>query len=205
MASIFRAIWKSYNIILARHPVTSKAVTAGSLYYVGDVICQYLEHYQRKAELLKSLPNTSESDPNLQISLPKLTLDWKRSLRMAAFGFGFIGPFSHYFYRTLDKRLPGNAPRTIALKVLADQTIFSFTYLPLFFIFEDALQGKSWPEMKKNVKERFLPTYIAELAVWPAAQTFNFWLVPPSQRVLYISVISIGWNAYLSRVQHGHH
>lgn len=32
MASIFRAIWKSYNKMLARHPVTSKAITAGEYF-----------------------------------------------------------------------------------------------------------------------------------------------------------------------------
>lgn len=34
--------------------------------------------------------------------------------------------------------------------------------------------------------------------VWPFAQAINFKMVPLEHRVLFVNVISIGWNCYLS-------
>jgi len=34
--------------------------------------------------------------------------------------------------------------------------------------------------------------------VWPAAHLFNFRFVPETQRVLYINLIALGYNAFLS-------
>ena len=36
-------------------------------------------------------------------------------------------------------------------------------------------------------------------------QTVNFKYVPGDHRVLFVSAMSIGWNAFLSKMQHGHH
>jgi protein Mpv17 len=36
------------------------------------------------------------------------------------------------------------------------------------------------------------------LAVWVPAHTINFAFVPPSQRLLYINTIQIGYNIFLS-------
>ena len=35
---------------------------------------------------------------------------------------------------------------------------------------------------------------------WPAAQVLNFAVVPLSQRVTFISVLAVGWNAVLSYI-----
>lgn len=40
--------------------------------------------------------------------------------------------------------------------------------------------------------------------MWPALQFFNFKMLPPSSRVLFVSGVSVGWNAFLSMMAHGH-
>lgn len=40
--------------------------------------------------------------------------------------------------------------------------------------------------------------FLSNLAVWVPAHTVNFAFIPPSQRLLYINTIQIGYNIFLS-------
>ena len=37
-----------------------------------------------------------------------------------------------------------------------------------------------------------------DLAVWPLAQVFNFYLIPSHLRVLYVSLVTFGWSTFLA-------
>ena len=106
----------------------------------------------------------------------------------------------------------------LVAKIYADQFIFSVLY-PVFFMmttgiglemasnpnklnpngFIDSVK-KSW----SNVKQKFIQIYVADCAVWPLVQMANFAFVPAHLQPIFVNVMNIGWNTFLSYVSQGH-
>ena len=95
--------------------------------------------------------------------------------------------------------------KIIGFKLFADCFIFDPLYLSLFFSATGAMEGKGLGEIKGKLERDLLPTYIIDVAVWAPIQTLNFRYIPVPYQSLVVQACNIGWNAYLSFVQHGHH
>lgn len=95
--------------------------------------------------------------------------------------------------------------KIIGFKLWADCFIFDPLYLTLFFSATGAMEGKSLQDIKLKLKSDFLSTYLIDIAVWAPIQTINFRFVPVPYQSLMVQSCNIGWNAYLSFVQHGAH
>ncbi|XP_053878101.1 protein Mpv17 isoform X2 [Malaclemys terrapin pileata] len=89
------ALWRSYQRLMAQHPWKVQILTAGSLVGVGDVISQQLVER-------RGLRGHSS----------------RRTLKMMAIGFCFVGPVVGGWYQLLDRLIPGNT-RMVALKKMA--------------------------------------------------------------------------------------
>ncbi|KAG0579513.1 hypothetical protein KC19_4G104300 [Ceratodon purpureus] len=94
MADEVKALWGQYLGNLQRHPLRTKAITAGVLAGSADVIAQKLAGAK-----------------NLQL---------RRSVLLMLYGFCYSGPFGHYFHQFMNKLFPPSQDsKTIVSKVSA--------------------------------------------------------------------------------------
>ena len=160
-----------------KHPLVTNIVTVVSLIGGADISCQIYEHR----------------------GIDKF--NWQRLKNMATVGACYYGPVYFYYYRWLDKKFPGTGPRTIATKMFIDQVLFTVPSLCIFFSFMGKLEHKTNEECAKEIKKKFLPTYLTACLFWTPAQVINFLIVPPIYRILYVSTMSFLWLTILSAIK----
>ncbi|XP_078472886.1 mpv17-like protein 2 isoform X2 [Lampetra planeri] len=127
--------------------------------------------------------------------------DWVRTARMFSVGI-VLGPILHLWYVYLDKFLPERTRKVVAKKILADQLIASPPLAALFFFGMGALEGQSVKHSAHEFADKFWEMYMMDWTIWPAAQAVNFFYVPSSYRVIYVNVITLGWDTFLSYLKH---
>jgi len=93
----------------------------------------------------------------------------------------------------------------VAFKLAADCLLFDPAYLALFFSATAALERRSPSDIVHKLRTDLLPTYLVDVAVWLPIQTVNFRWVPVVYQALFVQGCNVGWNAYLSFVQHRSH
>lgn len=167
-------LWAKYNKLLEAQPLLTKMLTSLCGFSIGDILAQNFINTDGKP------------------------YDVMRTVRMGSFGFLCHGSTGHYFYGFLDSKLPGTKPATVATKVLIDQTIWNPIFGCMFFGYLNLVEGKSFQDYKNKIKADLKTAVMGSWAVWVPAHTINFAFVPPSQRLLYINSIQIGYNVFLS-------
>jgi len=167
-------LWARYNAILEAQPLLTKMCTSLVGFSAGDVLAQKF------------------------INDDGAAYDPMRTIRLGSFGFLCHGSTGHFFYGFLDSKLPGTKPVTVATKVLIDQTMWNPIFGCMFFGYLNAVEGKSWDQYVTKLKSDLKTAVMGSWAVWVPAHTINFAFIPPSQRLLYINSIQIGYNIFLS-------
>jgi protein Mpv17 len=82
----------------------------------------------------------------------------------------------------------------------ADQLFFAPIFLAIFFCYNSVFeQGRlSSSDMLTKLRRNYIPALKANWKVWPLVQCINFYLVPLQYRLVFVNVVALGWNAYLS-------
>ncbi|KAG8159977.1 hypothetical protein KVR01_010614 [Diaporthe batatas] len=162
-----------YQAKLVKRPLLTQVVTTAILFGTGDVIAQ-------QAVDKKGLDKH----------------DLARTGRMVLYGGAVFGPAATTWYKFLAKNVNLKSPNgTILARVALDQGVFAPVFIGVFLSSMATMEGNSVKEkLDKNYKTALTSNYM----LWPFAQAVNFKVVPLEHRVLFVNVISIGWNCYLS-------
>ncbi|MEW5298347.1 MAG: hypothetical protein WDW38_000920 [Sanguina aurantia] len=132
-------------------------------------------------------------------------VDCRRAALTAAFGGGFIGPIGHVWYASLDTLCARfGAPGTLRLmvaKVIADNIIYGSLYIAAFFAFGvTVIDRQGMSEFVARMRSDFLPTMLAELAVWPPYMALIFSKVPVPHQLLATNFMTLFDVAFLSYI-----
>lgn len=130
--------------------------------------------------------------------------DRRRTRDMALTG-TTVGVVSHYWYKILDRAIPGYTVRIVFRKILVDQLIGSPLCISTFFATIAILEQSNFEEFIKEVKNKAWKLYVAEWMIWPPVQFVNFYLLSTKYRVLFDNCVSLGYDVYTSRVKHIDH
>jgi peroxisomal membrane protein 2 len=159
---------------LQRHPLKTKAITAGVLSAVSDITAQKLS------------------------GIKKLQL--KRLLLKVLFGAFYLGPVGHFLHKALDKLFKGKSDnKTVAKKVVLEQlTVSPCNILAFMLYFGVVIEGRPWLEVKFKIKKDYPSVQIASWMFWPVVGWVNHRHVPLQFRVIFGSIVACGWGIFLN-------
>ncbi|XP_029452189.1 protein Mpv17 isoform X2 [Rhinatrema bivittatum] len=168
-------IWRSYQILLGRHPWKVQIITTGTLMGIGDVISQQLIEQ-------KGLKNHNTV----------------RTMKMIGTGLCFVGPVLGTWYRVLDRTIPGKSKAVALKKMILDQVAFAPCFLGGFLSFVSMLNGLSIEQIWKKLKRDYTDALFVNYYIWPTVQIVNFYFIPLIHRLAVVQFVAIIWNSYLS-------
>ena len=107
-----------------------------------------------------------------------------------------FGPAAATWFGLLSRHVNLRSPNaTILARVACDQGVFAPTFIGVFLSSMAVLEGTS---PKEKLARSYSDALLTNWMIWPFVQMVNFKLVPLQHRLLFVNVISIGWNCYLS-------
>jgi protein Mpv17 len=126
---------------------------------------------------------------------PDHRLDAKRLSLTTLYGGAVVGPAGHLWYISLDKWAtamfrPLGVP-FLAFKVITDSLVFGGLNIAVFFTILTVSEGGTMTDVRRKLKSDFWPTFLTELAVWPALQWINFAKVPVRNQLLVVNSATV--------------
>ena len=186
------ALLQTYDAALRVRPRLVKAMTGGSLAFLGDLNAQHLELWSRNQQ---QRINGSSSEPE------SFQFDHWRSLAFSTMAFGWSGPANHAFYNLLERFMPqaGGGVRTVAAKVVASQLLVNpFLYLPTFYLWTGGVLGRSLKETGDKAQREYWSMLKATWAVLGTANVLAFSVVPVPYQATFMAVASFAYQNVLS-------
>ncbi|KAL9940185.1 hypothetical protein V8E36_000890 [Tilletia maclaganii] len=124
--------------------------------------------------------------------------DLWRTGRLAFYGGVIFSPILIQWFKVLERIQFKSRAATIGAKVAADQFIAAPNIVLLFFSTTTLMAGGSVEDVKAKVRESWWPTLTMSWLVWIPVQTINMGFVPLGQRFLFVNIVALFWNTFLS-------
>uniref|UniRef100_A0A0K0EMJ1 Mpv17-like protein 2 n=1 Tax=Strongyloides stercoralis TaxID=6248 RepID=A0A0K0EMJ1_STRER len=172
----FKSIHMVVNKIYStKYIYLSNVITTSGFFIIGDALSQYITRDLKE----------------------KFKLDHSRMLRLSFVG-GNIGFMTTIWYKFLDGSVkhPNKYKRNF-VKIVAD-----FCVSPIFSSFcivtSNLLDGKTLKNSVKEYTSQWKRIIKTDLCIWPPFQFFNFFLIDPKFRVLYVASVNVIYSCCIS-------
>ncbi|CAG2162369.1 unnamed protein product [Oppiella nova] len=175
-----------------KYLVITNSMTGVVSVVIGDTIQQFLEY-----KFHKKWSQSSEQK--------EFQFNGRRNLNMSFAGI-YFGIFGHFWYGFLDRRFPGSQRRAVLKKLAAEMAMGPPLVSGLFLIVSKLKAmsfENSWNDLKTNfvlICTQFV--HQVEWLVYIPLQYLNFRYLPKQFRYLYVAIISLAYDAFLSYVIH---
>lgn len=93
--------------------------------------------------------------------------------------------------------------KNTAAKFLLDQTFGAAVNTVLFIVGIALLQGRSLEQGIQECRDGFWPLIRAGQKLWPLVSIISLTLVPVERRMVFGSIIGVGWGIFLSLLSGG--
>ncbi|KAL7744512.1 hypothetical protein ACLKA6_017036 [Drosophila palustris] len=126
----------------------------------------------------------------------------ERTAKFSAIGFCFVGPALRRWYIKLDTLVVKEQPafhRGIK-KMVIDQTCVAPPFTLILSYLVPFVNGKKHEEIVQSIRDGYVDLMKRSYTLWPLAQVVNFSLLPIQYQVLFVQLIALIWNCYLSMV-----
>lgn len=96
---------------------------------------------------------------------------------------------------------PRSDLRSSLAKALTEQVAYDPFAISIFLYTMTLAEGHTKAEARKEVADKFLPSYQIGFIYWPIVQTMNFAFVPKNNQVIVAGVFSVFWTTFLACVK----
>ena len=108
-------------------------------------------------------------------------------LQYSVVGGCVFSPTLHYWYRWLDRVVPGAGGGAVVRKVVLDIVVFGAPYYTVFYTLLNTMAGESLQTSVSELEDKLLPTMLTTGVFWLPAQIINFRFVQPRMRIIYLA------------------
>lgn len=113
-----------------------------------------------------------------------------------------IGPLNYYWYSFLDRIHPSKTMLAITKKILLDQLFGATVFTIIFILVINYLENMRFNESIRELIAKFPYIYLVDWLIWPPGQFINFYLIPKEFRVVFVNILLVCWNIFLSFVKY---
>mmetsp|Transcript_2088 Transcript_2088/g.6237 ORF Transcript_2088/g.6237 Transcript_2088/m.6237 type:complete len:289 (-) Transcript_2088:2026-2892(-) len=172
-AEAFRRGMRWYQSTLRVHPLTSRAITAGVIFFLADFCAQRLKGEPFKTE---------------------------RLMRYSSFGFFFIGPFLYFWYSLTLRYGPGDSVIGSIEKATFEQVTMEPVCILGYIIYDGVLSRKSPEAIYARCRAEFPGLWCKNAIFWVPCNFANYYMGTPDLRVVFANTCSFFWNVYFSTI-----
>jgi protein Mpv17 len=177
--------------LFAARPYAVNSSVNGTMMALGDRVAQHIEAERT---------GTRKSDWD----------SWSRTGILSLWSGAIATPYWAFWYLYLARRLPNRQLLWVGLTALIPGPLSNAAFFAFSTLAEHAAHHpRAWETREEafellrwKYRELFVPTVLRSAQLWLPFNTFNFLFVPLEFRLLAGTVVGLGWNVYLSLVQH---